>query len=88
MKDKPAFKRGLLVFVVWLVWFFSGAAYGFGANPANFSLSETTPAFKIFFTLWAAVSVMLLFYSLKTLIVSFRIIQAITDESRQEQDSA
>ena len=72
MKDKPAFKRGLLVFVVWLVWFFSGAAYGFGANPANFSLSETTPAFKIFFTLWAAVSVMLLFYSLKTLIVSFR----------------
>lgn len=72
MKNKPAFKRGLLVFAVWLVWFFSGAAYALGGNAASFSLSETTPAFKIFFSLWAMVSASLLFYSLKTVASSFR----------------
>jgi hypothetical protein len=71
MNDKPAFRRGLVFLVAWLVWFGSGAAYAYAGHPGSFSLADTTPAFKIFFAIWLLVSTSLLFYAILTLGRSF-----------------
>ena len=68
LKDPKRFRKGCLLAVVWLFWFFGGVLYASADGPIDAFLYNMPTNIQTYFGAWLLVSTTLLFFAIVLLI--------------------